>query len=375
MFYIFLKKAFFSLLFALFFLFITLSFALPMLVEGKISGSIIGLSFFLFLAYLGLSDAHEIYIESNKEHTKKITKQNITHYLFPSALKQKIVAHYPHLEDKQVEEILCALKRYFLLYLEGGEKVSWGEAILKKGQYKNCFIPHKEKEIMPSMAVDFAWKSFSNMKEEYRQFCKIVLGCHLDYSLTCPVNTTINTQKLVYWHSYKNNDSAEMFTATWLMNCKAERIDPVFPARLPSLFALDAKLNIPSGLCYTLNDRPYEKYIDIHDAPTPEMLSEEIKQRLSAVNEHHSGRDKSKQLDYLSKKLSFYLNHANYCQCFQKEELAPLFKTLFNNNELVTHLLGDYALLVEQQELTESNAASPPAPSSDVGCCCCGASV
>jgi hypothetical protein len=36
----------------------------------------------------------------------------------------------------------------------------------------------------------------------------------------------------------------------WWFCCKYENIDPINPTRLPLLFALDAKLNIPNGFVY-----------------------------------------------------------------------------------------------------------------------------
>lgn len=374
MLYIFLKNAFFLLLFSSFFLFISLFFAIPMLTEGKILGNIFFVLFFIYIAYLVAYDLPEIYRKSKNKYTRKIHTENINNYVFPPALKQNIKAHYLHLEDEQIDGVLYALKRYFLFYIERSEKDISGKTLLKDRPYETCFISDEEKGIMPSIAVDFAWKTFSKMNEHYTRFCSTVLGCHLDYSLTCPANTAINTQKLIYWHSYENDDATEIFTNTWLMSCKAENIDPVFPARLPLLFSLDQRLNIPSGLCYTFNDRPYTDSIDIRDAPTPDMLSEEIRLRLSPVKGHCIETNKSKQLDYLSKKLSFYLNHYEYCHLFQKKDITSLFNTIFDNSELVTHLFGDYTLLEEQQEITESQAATPP-PADDIGCCCSGSAV
>ena len=36
----------------------------------------------------------------------------------------------------------------------------------------------------------------------------------------------------------------------WWFTCKYENIDPVYPTRLPLLFALDEKLNVPGGATY-----------------------------------------------------------------------------------------------------------------------------
>lgn len=36
----------------------------------------------------------------------------------------------------------------------------------------------------------------------------------------------------------------------WWYTCKYENIDPVYPTRLPLLFALDEKLNVPGGAVY-----------------------------------------------------------------------------------------------------------------------------
>jgi hypothetical protein len=48
----------------------------------------------------------------------------------------------------------------------------------------------------------------------------------------------------------EHRKSNEGLRRVWWYCCKYENIDPVNPTRLPLLFALDSKLNIPNGFVY-----------------------------------------------------------------------------------------------------------------------------
>jgi hypothetical protein len=89
---------------------------------------------------------------------------------------------------------------------------------------------------MPSQAVDELWHAFILYTREYQSFCRRAFGTFLHHA---PAATLGGQRK-----------SNEGLRRVWWYCCKYENIDPVNPTRLPLLFALDVKLNIPNGFRY-----------------------------------------------------------------------------------------------------------------------------
>jgi hypothetical protein len=132
----------------------------------------------------------------------------------PKGLFSKVKDKYPHLSQKDCELVAHGLRQFFLAHLKSGRK----------------FVA------MPSQAVDELWHEFILHTRSYELFCKKAFGQFLHH--TPAVVLTSNKQK---------NTGLRR---CWWFVCKEENINPKTPARLPLLFALDAKLNIADGFRY-----------------------------------------------------------------------------------------------------------------------------
>jgi hypothetical protein len=133
-------------------------------------------------------------------------------------LLEKVEAHYPGFTRKESALIGNGLRQFFLAHLLSG----------------NRFVA------MPSQAADELWHHFILYTRAYTEFCDRAFGSffhHTPAAALSPERRTSNEGlRRVWWHA-----------------CKEEHIDPRNPTRLPLLFALDAKLNIPNGYRYHPN--------------------------------------------------------------------------------------------------------------------------
>ena len=89
---------------------------------------------------------------------------------------------------------------------------------------------------MPSQVADDLWHEFILYTREYERFCRRAFGGFLHH-----------TPAVVLSQHRRSNEGLRR---VWWYCCKYENIDPVNPTRLPLLFALDSKLNIPDGFVY-----------------------------------------------------------------------------------------------------------------------------
>jgi len=142
----------------------------------------------------------------------------IRRYTFPRGLFDKLAAQRPELERKDMSLVARALRQYFLAYLAGGRK----------------FVS------MPSQVADDLWHEFILYTREYQQFCKQAFGGFLHH-----------TPAAVLAPAQRDNNAG--LRRVWWQACKEENINPRRPARLPLLFALDAKLGIAGGFIYLAN--------------------------------------------------------------------------------------------------------------------------
>ncbi|KPH94516.1 hypothetical protein AMS58_10935 [Pseudoalteromonas porphyrae] len=151
----------------------------------------------------------------NNRHKKRI--EFITSFEFPSSIKHHVKTTYPHLNDKQVELALEALKSFFL--------------IADKAKSKPV--------AMPSQVVDVAWHQFILFTKNYETFCKKGLGRFLHHTPTEAMKSQTTAQ--------------DGIKRAWRLACFFENINPKSPRRLPTLFAIDAQLKIEDGFFYSLN--------------------------------------------------------------------------------------------------------------------------
>lgn len=92
---------------------------------------------------------------------------------------------------------------------------------------------------MPSQAADELWHEFILYTRNYDHFCRKAFGKFLHH-----------TPAVVLSRNYDRNVGLRR---VWWHACKLEGIDPRNPARLPLLFALDAKLELADGFRYALD--------------------------------------------------------------------------------------------------------------------------
>jgi hypothetical protein len=135
-------------------------------------------------------------------------------FRWPRGLLQRLEKHYPGFERKNSALVSRGLRQYFLAYLMSGKR----------------YVS------MPSQVADDLWHEFILYTREYDAFCRRAFGGFLHH-----------TPAVVLSEHRKSNEGLRR---VWWYCCKYENLDPVRPTRLPLLFALDSKLNIPNGFVY-----------------------------------------------------------------------------------------------------------------------------
>ena len=135
-------------------------------------------------------------------------------YMFPPGLLDKLLAVRPDLTIKDRQLVARALRQFFLVYHKSG--------------YLSI--------AMPSQVVDDLWHEFILYTKNYQTFCQQAFGRYMHH-----------TPAAVLGQNQRNNDGLRR---TWRFACLEENINPMRATRLPLLFALDAKWNIPNGFRY-----------------------------------------------------------------------------------------------------------------------------
>ncbi|HZV98363.1 MAG TPA: hypothetical protein VFF74_05180 [Methylophilaceae bacterium] len=136
---------------------------------------------------------------------------------FPKGLLERLGKHHPQLEQKDLALVSRALRQYFLTYHHSGcKRVS-----------------------MPSQVVDDLWHEFILYTRHYELFCKQAFGQFFHH-----------TPAVVLGSDKRDNEGLRR---VWWHACKEENINPRDAARLPLLFAIDAKLGVADAFVYSLN--------------------------------------------------------------------------------------------------------------------------
>ena len=141
----------------------------------------------------------------------------IREYVFPQGLLARFAEKRPQLTSKEQQLVLRGLRKFFLYNLMA----------------KSKFVS------MPSQAVDDLWHEFILFTKHYDKFCKNAFGEFLHHTPA----VVLSSQKV----------ADDGLRRTWWYACKDETIDPRKPSRLPLLFALDGKLDLPDGFRYETN--------------------------------------------------------------------------------------------------------------------------
>jgi hypothetical protein len=139
-------------------------------------------------------------------------------YEWPPGLLAKLESQHFGFTRKESALVGSGLRQFFLAYLKSGKQ----------------FVS------MPSQAADDLWHEFILYTREYRNFCQNAFGGFLHHTPAVVLSPN------------RKQDNAGL-RRVWWHTCKLENIDPAKPSRLPLLFALDAKLNIPGGFVYHPN--------------------------------------------------------------------------------------------------------------------------
>ncbi len=138
----------------------------------------------------------------------------IRRFRLPPGLYDKLKEKHSHLTNKDCQLVGQGLRQFFLAYLNGN------------------FRPVH----MPSQVVDDLWHEFILYTKNYESFCNQAFARFLHHTPAAALK--------------QSGSSNAGLRRCWWLTCKDENIDPKKPTRLPLLFALDSKLNIPNGFLY-----------------------------------------------------------------------------------------------------------------------------
>ena len=292
------------------------------------------------------------------EEYKSITKNHfLDTYVFPKELSKILYIKYPHLKKSEVTEVLEKVKEFYRfqineIMLNENEVDVLGEIFEKVLGNTKEFYRLNINEIlstpnyMPSRVVDFACQTFFDMPNSSLFFEKLLLK-HDKYHRKLPKDTAVLLTG--QYEEYINSKISEM----WCYCCNKENIDPFFPLSFPSFFTLDKRLKIPAGFIFELDETSFREILPISEAPSIHILKEEI--------------EEIGNIDYLAKKIQYYLGNYDYCNLYQKKELEGLFKLIDKNKSLAHAVYGQYSDVDLFKKTVLDNSAPPP---KDIGCSC-----
>ena len=141
-------------------------------------------------------------------------EQFIRTWTLPNGLFERLRKNHPNLSLKDCQLVAHGLRQFFLAHLKSGRK----------------FVS------MPSQIADDLWHEFILFTRNYEAFCRKAFGRFLHH-----------TPAVVLSSASQSNAGLRR---CWWYSCLEDNINPRSPSRLPLLFALDAKLNIPNGFRY-----------------------------------------------------------------------------------------------------------------------------
>ena len=136
-------------------------------------------------------------------------------YAWPPGLLDKLAGHHKSFTRKETALVAQGLRQFFLAYLNSGQRYV----------------------AMPSQVADDLWHEFILYTRAYQDFCDNAFGSFLHHT------------PAVALADGRTKDNAGL-RRVWLQCCREDGINPNNPSRLPLLFALDVKLNIPGGYRY-----------------------------------------------------------------------------------------------------------------------------
>ncbi|GBG04040.1 hypothetical protein AZSI13_33670 [Azospira sp. I13] len=138
-------------------------------------------------------------------------------YPYEQRLDRRLAARRPEWTSAQRQLVLQGLREYFHL----------------------CRLARRRMVAMPSQAVDDAWHEFTLFTRHYQAFCRRAFGRFLHHTPAQAMRSP--------------TQASDGLKRAWHLACRREGIDPLKPARLPLLFALDAQLGLADGFIYRLD--------------------------------------------------------------------------------------------------------------------------
>jgi hypothetical protein len=138
----------------------------------------------------------------------------IRSFILPKGLYEKLREHHPNLTMKDCQLVSQGLRQFFQGHLKSGRK----------------YVS------MPSQVADDLWHEFILYTKNYQQFCQHAFGRFLHHTPAVVLS--------------KGQQGDAGIRRCWYYSCHEENINPKKPTRLPLLFALDSKLNVPNGFVY-----------------------------------------------------------------------------------------------------------------------------
>jgi len=151
-------------------------------------------------------------------------------FTLPLGLFERLTKRHPTLTLKECQLVAHGLRQFFLAYLKSGKQ----------------FVS------MPSQVADDLWHEFILFTRHYQMFCRHAFGGFMHH-----------TPAVVLTSERQSNTGLRR---CWWHVCVEENINPHAPTRLPLLFALDTKLNVPNGFRYVPDCKGVRRQQD--DAPS-----------------------------------------------------------------------------------------------------------
>ena len=115
------------------------------------------MDWYYFVLIIGLIGASVYYLRHSKRGNQLAF---IEGYRFHPAIRTKVAAKHPHLNDDQLDLVFKGLRDYFYICNQAGNKMV----------------------AMPSQVVDDAWHEFILFTRAYQQYCKKALGCYFHHT-------------------------------------------------------------------------------------------------------------------------------------------------------------------------------------------------
>ena len=313
--------------------FVLLNSAIQGFNDGRFITFLVSSIFFLIVVVIILG-----YYIGSVETYQHITKNHfLDTYFFPEELSKILIKKYPHLNRSEVAEVLDAIKEFYRFHIN-----------------KDLSIP----QFMPSHVVDFACQTFFEMPSS-SSFFRNFSHSGKRYHRAIPKSTSTDSKEFItvllagQYEEQTNSVISEM----WCYCCDKKGIDPFFPSSFPSFFTLDKRLKIPSGFVYELDETQFRETHSMKWAPNPLSFNYSV-QRVKDIN-------------FLAKKLQFYLGSYDYCHQYQRNELEGLFGAIDKNQLLAQAVYGQYSDVDLFKKTVLNNSVPTPSSSShrEVGGC------